>query len=184
MNPLIALVGAFLLSGSAAVAPVTPAAAPVAPTTYAVKLTAYNALAAQTDDNPSVTASGVASNPEVVAARSRDLAEVLPFGTVISIEPSATSSPDCGLGAVESQIGYRVIADVMSARKTNQVDVLLNQDQTVRSQGVETNPSLVLGVCDGVVISVVGHIDLKDIPKTQADLARLITGKSDTLAIK
>ena len=184
MNPFIALVGAFLLSSSSPVAPVVPAPVPAAPTTYEVKLTAYNAVAAQTDDSPFVTAAGVASNPEVVAARSRDLADVLPFGTIIAIEPSATSSPNCGLHAVSDQVGYRVIADAMSARKTNQIDVLLDQDETVPHEGLATNPSVVLGVCEGVVIRVVGHVDIRDIPKTQAELARLVTGSGSKLAVK
>jgi 3D (Asp-Asp-Asp) domain-containing protein len=183
MNPL-ALIGAFLLTSGGPVAPVAIVTPAVPPPTYEVKLTAYNAVAAQTDANPFVTAAGVFSNPEVVAARSQDLAGVLPFGTIISIEASATSTADCGFDAVSDQVGYRVIADTMAARKTDQVDVLLDQDQTVRSKGIETNPSLVLGVCDGVTIRVVGHVDLKDIPKTQADLARLVTGDTSKLAIK
>jgi hypothetical protein len=42
--------------------------APVIVPGYNVTLTAYNAVAAQTDDSPFETASGAYSNPEVIAA--------------------------------------------------------------------------------------------------------------------
>jgi 3D (Asp-Asp-Asp) domain-containing protein len=184
MNPLIALVGVFLLSASASASPVAAPVAAVETPSYEVKLTAYNAVASQTDNDPSVTASGAISNPEIIAARSRDLAEELPFGTIISIEASATSSPKCGLGAVSPLVGYRVIADTMNSRMNKQIDVLLNENDTVSHEGVATNPSLVLGVCAGVTVHVVGHVDLKDIPKTQADLARIVSGKTAALAVR
>ena len=56
---------------------------------YAVTLTAYNAVPAQTDANPLETASGMFSNPEIVAARSQNLADKLPFGTIIALDGSA-----------------------------------------------------------------------------------------------
>ena len=143
-------------------------------TTLTTKLTAYNAVPAQTDNNPYWTASGAFSNPEVVAARSGDLASKLPYGTVIAIERAGSDTPSCGYSKVESQIGYRVIADAMNPRISDTVDVLLDQKNTVPYNGVEINPGRALGVCGQVTIRVVGKIDIKDIPATQAQLANMV----------
>lgn len=147
--------------------------APVADS-LTTKLTAYNAVPAQTDNNPMWTASGAFSNPEVVAARSSDLAYKLPYGTVIAIEHAGYDTPSCGYSKVESQIGYRVIADAMNPRISNTVDVLLDQHKTVLDYGRLINPGLVLGRCGQVTIKVVGHIAVKDIPATQAELAQMV----------
>lgn len=141
-----------------------------------VKATAYNAVPEQTDTDPSVTASGLSSNPEIVAARSRDLADILPFGTIIAVTAPLEANSSCGIEAVSDQIGYRVILDVMHARKQSQVDILFNQDNTVSHGGRERNPAEVLGICTGVNVRVVGHVDLKDVPNTQVELAALVEG--------
>jgi 3D (Asp-Asp-Asp) domain-containing protein len=145
-----------------------------ATTPFTVKLTAYNAVPSQTDANPFVTASGSFSNPEVVAARSGDLASDLPYGTIIAIERSGSDTPSCNYSKVQQQIGYRVIADAMNTRITNTVDVLLDQNDTVPLDGKEVNPGKALGLCGKVTIRVVGHIAVKDIPKTQAELAAFV----------
>jgi 3D (Asp-Asp-Asp) domain-containing protein len=144
-------------------------------TPFTVKLTAYNAVPSQTDGNPFVTASGSFSNPEVVAARSGDLAKDLPFGTIIAITRSGADTPSCNYGKVQQQIGYRVIADAMNPRITNTVDVLLDQNDTVTLGGKEVNPGKALGICGKVTIRVVGHIAVKDIPDTQDELAAYVT---------
>lgn len=167
---LTALMGLFILSGS-------QASLTTNEPSFSVKLTAYNAVAAQTDGDPHITASGAFSNPEVVAARSRDLADALPFGTVIALEAPSATQNSCGYDAVEHLIGYRVIADSMHSRKSEQVDVLLDAADTVRVGGKLTNPSRALGVCEGVGIRVVGHLDLNNMPKTQAELVRFVEGK-------
>lgn len=179
-----ALIGLLTFSGSTgalANVPQTVQAqedpAPAVLATYQVAMTSYNAVPAQTKADPSTTASGAYSNPEVVAARSRDLASELPFGTVIRID-AATSTPNCGYGAVSDQVGYRVIADTMAQRMTNKIDILLDQDNTVSIGGKSLNPSRVLGLCRGVKISVVGHIDISDMPKTQTELAAMVEGTS------
>jgi 3D (Asp-Asp-Asp) domain-containing protein len=188
MNPLFgkALIGLFALSGSGALVNTSSVVQPqviLAPvpaiSSYTVSMTAYNAVPEQTKEDPSFTASGAASNPEVVAARSRDLADELPFGTVIRVNV-ATSTPNCGFNAVAGQVGYRVIADTMNARMTNKIDILLDQTNTVVHEGKPINPSRVLGLCSGVSISVVGHIDINDIPATQEDLAALIQDKASS----
>jgi 3D (Asp-Asp-Asp) domain-containing protein len=140
-----------------------------------VKLTAYNAVPSQTDNNPFTTASGAFSNPEVVAARSSDLAAKLPFGTIIEITRTYADTPSCGYQKVASQIGYRVIADAMNARITNTVDVLLDQDQTVSVGGRQLNPGIALGMCSTAQVRVVGHMKISDIPDTQIELAQLVT---------
>ena len=141
--------------------------------TYQVSMTAYNAVPGQTDANPFVTASGMASNIEVVAARSRDMAAELPFGTVIRIERSTKDTPSCRFSEVEHQIGYRIIADTMHQRWVHKIDVQLDQDDTVVVDGRVVNPALALGVCGGVTITVVGTVDMKNPPTTQAELAEM-----------
>lgn len=156
-----ALIGLFVLSGLSgqnSLSSLNGVGGGASPT-YTVSMTAYNAVPEQTDGDPTITASGAYSNPEVVAARSRDLAEQLPFGTVIEVS-TATSSESCGLHVVGDEVGLRVIADTMHARMQNKIDVLLDSKKTART----------FGVCEGVDIKVVGKIDIKDMPKTQAEL--------------
>lgn len=156
-----ALIGLFVLSGLGGQNSLSlaKAAAEEPPPTYTVSMTAYNAVPEQTDGDPHITASGAYSNPEIVAARSRDLADQLPFGTVIEVS-TATSSENCGLHVVGDEVGLRVIADTMHARMQNKIDVLLDSKKTART----------FGVCEGVAIKVVGKIDIKDMPKSQAEL--------------
>lgn len=150
----------------------TPATSP----TYTVALTAYNAVPGQTDGDPMVTASGARSNPEVVAARSRDLGTELPFGTVIALERTQADTPRCQFSKVDHLIGYRVIADTMNARFTNKVDVMFPADETVAVGTRIVNPSIALGVCDQVQMRVVGKVDVNNIPATQSELAHLVEG--------
>lgn len=171
--------GFFAFSGAITAMP-AHASAPVVPAepSYSVAMTGYNAVPAQTDGDPFTTASGAFSNPEVVAARSQDLAKELPFGTIIAVDGPASAQNDCGFGVVGETIGYRVIADTMNKKFTDRVDVLFPTAAT-RAQ----NRAVVLGVCDSVSVRVVGHVDIKDIPKTQAELVALVMGKSG-LALK
>ncbi|MBI2025235.1 hypothetical protein HYT04_00400 [Candidatus Kaiserbacteria bacterium] len=165
--------GFLLLSGLPA-----RASAPSVPPlpNYAVTLTAYNAVPEQTDDDPFTTASGAFSNPEVVAARSRDLAEELPFGTIIEISGPRVPSDSCGYKIVEPIVGYRVIADTMNARYTDRIDILFHTDSNyVMKEGRVKNAGTVLGICTGVTVRVVGHVDISRIPKTQKELASLVT---------
>ena len=173
-----ALIGLFALSGMGGhtVFATTTAIAPIEPSypSYTVAMTGYNAVAAQTDGDPHITASGAFSNPDIIAARSQDLAGELPFGTVIEVM-AASSSPNCGYGLVDQQVGLRVIADSMHSRMRNKIDILFDMQETVRAGGKETNPAIALGVCKRVQIRVVGKIDIKNIPSTQTGL-RLAIG--------
>lgn len=153
----------------------------VAPT-LTVSLTSYNAVPGQTDGDPTVTASGAYTNPEVVAARSQDLAAELPFGTVIAIERAGGDTNSCGFSKVEHLIGYRVIADTMNARFTDKLDVLFDADDTVTVHGVAMNPSRALGVCGTVTARIVGHVDIKHMPESQAELQAMF-GSDGALAI-
>ncbi len=147
-----------------------------------VSMTAYNALPGQTDGDPMTTASGARSNSEVVAARSRDLADELPFGTVIKIERASKDTPGCRFSQIEGQIGYRVIADTMHQRWSKKIDVLLDQHNTVPVEGREVNPGIALGVCRDVTVTVVGSVDINRMPTTQAELASMFD--EATLALK
>lgn len=180
--------GFLLLSGAgmpmSAQADVAPA--PVAPS-FEVAMTAYNAVPSQTDGDPFTTASGAYSNPEVVAARSRDLKETLPFGTIIEIDGPTSEQHGCGFEVVSPILGYRVIADTMHERFTKRVDILFSTKANYElSDGRVVNASTVLGVCKGVAIRVVGHLDpaqMTKLPKTQAELAALVHGgKVSTVA--
>lgn len=139
-----------------------------------IKLTAYNAVPEQTDSTPNITASGAFSNPEVIVARSRDLAEKMPFGTIIEIVlPQDDFS--CGFEQVEQFIGYRVVADAMHARKTQQIDVMFDINDTVNIGERTVNPAIAMGICE-VTVRVVGYVDTKDIPRTQAELTTIVNG--------
>lgn len=153
---------------------------------YTVTLTGYNAVPAQTDSNPFETASGAYSNPEVIAARSQDLGDKLPFGTIIELEgANITSGGTCGYSVVAPKIGYRVIEDTMNIKFTNRIDVLLGtkKEYATTDQGMQ-NPAQVLGICKGVTIRVIGYVDVNHIPKTQAALAALVVGSGNQLALK
>ncbi len=149
---------------------------------YQVTMTAYNAVPGQTDFDPTTTASGMTSNPEVVAARSRDLASELPFGTVILLERSGKDTPSCRFSEVDHLIGYRIIADTMHQRWTDKIDIQFDQTDTVKVNGRELNPAVALGVCSGVTATVVGHVDMKHAPTTQEELAAMFAEPS--LALK
>lgn len=194
----VALMGLFVLPSVTIHAPVKPAHSvvvlqspkevsdtevPLRGPIFKATVTSYNAVPEQTDTSPFVTASGIYSNPKVVAARSRDLAKKLPFGTIISIEHGKSFSKTCGYGIVKPQVGYRVIADTMNARKHNQVDILLDQKNKVRVGKKIINPSIVLGICHRMIIRVVGHVNIKHVPKTQAGLALIVKG-NDIIAIR
>lgn len=189
----MALVGLFAITGNAfapvevssdptmatttlAVASETELVRAADPGTFTVKLTSYNAVPEQTDHNPFVTASGAHSNPEVVAARSVDLAGDLPFGTVVALSREGSDTENCRYAAVEHQIGYRVIADSMHSRKREQIDILLDETNTVPVHGKETNPALALGLCSGVEVRVIGRLDIKEIPETQEALRLIVEG--------
>lgn len=183
---------AFLLLSGAALGALpadanTPTVALNTPS-YGVTLTAYNAVPGQTDSQPLVTASGAYSNPEVVAARSQDLASELPFGTIIEITSPPTESNSCGYSVVAPIIGYRVIADTMNARYTNRVDILFpTKSNYLMDDGTIKNASTILGICAGAAIRVVGHIDLthpSQLPKTQEDLVALVNGTGSSVALK
>lgn len=184
MTALGALMGFLLLSGQN-----SPALAPTkevpAPPSYTVTLTAYNAVPEQTDSNPFETASGAYSNPEVVAARSQDLREELPFGTIIELDGPTEEQNSCGYSVVKPVIGYRVIADTMNARYTDRVDILVGTNVNfAREGGRVENAGSMLGICKGVTVRVVGRVDIAHMPETQAELAKLVKGKQNALAVK
>lgn len=189
MPILPALLGFLLFSGTLAqqqpVVAEAPAVVPQGPS-FEVAMTAYNAVPEQTDSDPSITASGAYSNPEVVAARSRDMREDLPFGTIIEISGPSSKQNNCGYDIVSPIMGYRVIADTMHQRFTKRVDVLFStQDNYILGNGRTVNASNILGVCHGVTVQVVGYLDpakMHKLPATQAELAAIVKGGEFTVA--
>lgn len=185
MQVLGAFMGFFLLASAAAAAAPAQAsstgalpAQPEPPPSLSVAMTAYNAVPDQTDSSPNITASGAYSNPQVVAARSQDLAAKLPYGTIIKITGPASPSGTCGYKTVKPLIGYRVVADAMNVRYTDRIDILFGTKQNyILGNGHVMNASNILGLCHGVKVTIVGHIDLKNpanLPKTQAALAAIV----------
>lgn len=172
--PLVIEEAAELSSGKLAVADESVLVRAASLDVYTVKLTAYNAVPEQTDHTPTVTASGAPTNPEVIAARSVDLAAALPYGTVIELTRDAADTESCRFAKVEHLVGYRVIGDSMHSRKRAQIDVLLDQADTVTVHGKETNPAIALGFCSGVTARVIGRIPLSDLPETQEALRALV----------
>jgi len=184
-----ALTGFFVyatLPGTTTLVSVNKQEVPEEPTyeTLQVAMTAYNAVEEQTDGDPHITAIGALSDPDIIAARSPDLAEKLPYGTVIEIVADTNpTDPRCGLSAVHDLIGYRVIADAMNARMRNKIDILFPTDKDVTVGGGRTvNAAVALGMCKDITIRIVGHVDISHMPKTQAQLVKAI-GK-DALAVR
>lgn len=166
------------------VAPRLSAPAPAVTPGYSVTLTAYNAVAAQTDSTPFETASGAYSNPQIVAARSTNLAKMLPFGTIIELDGTNASREACGFSSVEPLIGYRIIEDSMNPRYTDRIDVLFDTTSNfTRSDGSSMNAANVLGICKGITFRIVGRVDRKNMPKTQIELAALVKNTSQ-VAVK
>ena len=168
--------GFLLLSGMPAHAEAPKA---LSQPSYAVTMTAYNAVPEQTDSNPFETASGAYSNPEVVAARSQDLADELPFGTIIEVDGSNAANDSCGYDVVNPVIGYRVIEDTMNAKFTKRIDILLptKANYSTMDKGMK-NAAQVLGICTSVTVRIVGFVGINHIPKTQAELAAIIGAPS------
>jgi len=183
-----ALMVLLLLSNSATTTlqtPAWPCTAPEEPTyeTMTVNMTGYNAVPGQTDSTPDISASGYKVNANVDAARSRDLADVLPFGTVIELVPgTATSTKSCELPSVADSIGYRVITDTMNPRIHEHIDILFHTDDDIFIGGRYLNVAKAMGWCDDVSIRIVGHIDLAHKPRTQAEL-RYALGLGQSLAV-
>ena len=163
------ILGAAPQQGWAAANQATLSALPA----YQVTVTGYNAVPGQTDDTPYSTSIGVYTNPEIIAARSSDLADELPYGTVIALEPASETS-DCGMVDVYDHIGLRVIGDAMNARMRNKVDILFSQHDFVPSRGLSRNAAKAIGFCRDVTIRVVGRIDPQDMPATQEELVAMM----------
>ena len=176
MLSLTALMGFLLFSGATMAMP-AHAMAPkaLALPSYLVTLTAYNAVPEQTDNDPLMTASGAYANSEVVAARSGDLADELPFGTIIEITGPSVLNNNCGYDIVAPIIGYRVIADTMNARYTSRIDILFHTEANYKmADGKIKNAGTVLGICNGANIRIVGRVDVNHLPKTQRELATIV----------
>ena len=177
----IALMGVFTLSGvlgatTSAVETHIYESPKVLAEISSLRLTGYNAVIEQTNEDPMTTASGARSNHETIIARSRDMADILPYGTIVSLSYGG-GGDSCGFQKVEHLVGYRVVADTMHKRKTRQVDVLFGTEDVVRLKENRLNPAMVMGICE-VDIRVVGYVPIKDIPSTQEELRLLVENSS------
>jgi hypothetical protein len=76
----------------------------------------------------------------------------------------------------------------MNVRYTDRIDILFNTNSNyIMGDGSTKNAGTILGICAGSSIHVVGHIDLthpNHLPKTQDELAALVTGNQGSVAIK
>ena len=113
---------------------------------YQVSMTGYNAVPEQTDDTPYSTSIGAYTNPETIVARSNDLGDKLPYGTVIRVSQIAAGY-GCSYDLVKNFIGYRVVGDAMNARIHNQIDILFDNDDLVQAGPRKLNPAYALGYC-------------------------------------
>jgi 3D (Asp-Asp-Asp) domain-containing protein len=155
-------------SSSRTVSDGTPKPRPIA--THTVAMTGYNAVPEQTDSDPFTTASGAYSNPEIMAARSVDLKDELPFGTIIEIKSVNPKDKGCAYEFAEPFVGYRVIGDSMHPRKRQQIDILFDSEIQVKTGSRYLNPAVAMGYCKEVEINVVGFVSIKEIPQTQSEL--------------
>ena len=88
--------------------------------TLEVTMTAYSSEAAQTDNTPTVTATGEEVGPGVVAV-SRDLLQTeLPYGTELRVLEVNTEANACG-GWNPGMV--LEVQDTMHPRRTNHVDI-------------------------------------------------------------
>jgi 3D (Asp-Asp-Asp) domain-containing protein len=145
--------------------------------TRQVTMTAY--------DTGVTTSSGVATNTQVVLARSPDLVKLFPAGTILKISPPKETKPrKCGYEHVDDLVGeLRVAVDKTSARFTDRVDVFLPARKTRKGpDGKVDTVANVLGHCK-VVVEAVGMVeDLAHLPKTQAELAAYVASLDTEVA--
>ena len=94
-----------------------------------VEITAYSSAAAQTDDAPTVTASGAVAGPGTVAV-SRDLLERFPYGSEVEI--ISVSGQGCGGWVPETPL---TVADTMNARIKNHFDIWLETTEQALNWG-------------------------------------------------
>ncbi|WP_235910408.1 3D domain-containing protein [Deinococcus kurensis] len=85
---------------------------------FPVTVTAYNALSAQTDSTPTITATGTRVRTGIVAL-SRDLLRVAPYGSVVRFEQ--VRGENCG----GFTTGNLRVEDTMAARKFQRADIFM-----------------------------------------------------------
>ena len=98
---------------------------------YSVTITAYNPVAAQTDNTPFITATGTRMRSGIIAL-SRDLLPLIPYGSVIRFVKLQHDPSSCH--ATLPRGTFRV-EDTMHPRKKRQVDVAMMSYQSARHFG-------------------------------------------------
>ena len=97
--------------------------------TLTVEITAYSSSSAQTDDAPTITASGAVAGPGTVAV-SRDLLARFPYGSEVEI--LSVSGDGCGGWVPETPL---TVADTMNARIKNHLDIWLETTEQALNWG-------------------------------------------------
>ncbi len=97
--------------------------------TTKVEITAYSSTVAQTDDEPTITASGAVAGPGIIAV-SRDLLERFPYGSKVEI--IAVSGDGCGGWLPETPL---TVADTMNARLKKHFDIWLGTTEQALNWG-------------------------------------------------
>lgn len=97
--------------------------------TIGVEITAYSSTAAQTDEAPTITASGAVAGPGIVAV-SRDLLARFPYGSEVEI--IGVSGQGCGGWVPKTPL---TVADTMNARIKNHLDIWLETAEQARNWG-------------------------------------------------
>ena len=97
--------------------------------TLTVEITAYSSSADQTDDAPTITASGAVAGPGTVAV-SRDLLKRFPYGSEVEIV--AVSGEGCGGWVPKTPL---TVADTMNARLKNHLDIWLGTTEQALNWG-------------------------------------------------
>lgn len=97
--------------------------------TTEVDITAYSSTIAQTDDAPTITASGAVAGPGIVAV-SRDLLERFPYGSEVEI--ITVSGQGCGGWVPKAPL---TVADTMNARIKKHLDVWLGTTEQALNWG-------------------------------------------------
>lgn len=87
-----------------------------------VTVTSYNSLAAQTQGNPFITATGTRTRPGVIAV-SRDLVRAYGYGAKLKIV-SWKKTNGCNPQAIPKNVTYR-IEDTMHPRWNRKIDIWL-----------------------------------------------------------
>lgn len=96
-------------------------------------MTAYNSLEDQTDSTPFITATNTRTRPGVVAVSRDLLSGLIPYGSKLLVIEVPHNPTSCGGWHVDYPLS---VEDTMHPRKTQQVDLWLEEYQDAVRWGV------------------------------------------------